>query len=127
MAKIITTEDCGSAPKRQYIMDFSSLANGEIENATDMLADNIELEIVGTSSVAGKDAVRTEMNSRFSQDMVTTLNILNILSHGAICAANGVWHNKNGNQSAFNTMYTFDGYGLNLKSAKSNSLNTLKR
>jgi hypothetical protein len=58
VAQITVSEDCGNAPKKQFIHDFCiALATANIGDAMDMLTDDVHLEIPGYASVSGKQAV----------------------------------------------------------------------
>lgn len=116
MAKITAPENCGNAPKQQYILDLlTKLADMNVEAALDMLTDDARLEIVGRSSYTGKTAINTIITEDGSRSEVTTLDIANIISHGKYCAAHGVMQFADGGEVAFNNMYTFSS---NSKKAK---------
>jgi ketosteroid isomerase-like protein len=80
MAKITVSEDCGNAPKKQFILDFNiAFANGDMVTVLDCLTNDITWEIVGKETVVGKDAVAQLLNDYY--ETANELVIFNILSH----------------------------------------------
>lgn len=116
MVKITVTEDCGNAPKKEFIKDFCiALAHANIEAAMDMLAENVHLEIPGYTSASGKQAVENLIGEDSKRSKVSELIIENILSHGDRCAANGMLKFEDGGSVAFCNMYVFNSHGKNAK------------
>lgn len=116
MPKIITKENCGNAPKQKFILDFlTALANMEVEKAMDMLSEDAQLEIVGQKVYSGKEKIKDIIIKDGARSKLKKLEIATIISHGKICAANGVMDFKDGSNVAFNNMYTFSSHGKNAK------------
>ena len=116
MVKITVTEDCGNAPKKQFVKDFCiALAHANIAVAMDMLADDVHVEIPGYESASGKQAVENLIVADSKRSKVSELVIDNILSHGDRCAANGLLKFEDGGLVAFCNIYVFNGHGKNAK------------
>lgn len=116
MVKIIVDEDCNNAPKKQYVKDFLiAAATSDSQTVSDMLADNISLEIVGQQSAGDKASVVQLLATHESKGGVAELAVNNILSHGNKCAADGTVSFKDGSKVSFCSMYTFTSHSKDAK------------
>ena len=119
MVNVITNVDCGNAPKKQAVLDFLvSVANSDFEAALQLLTDDIAIEIIGSGRFNGKKSVKELMFKDGSSSGITGMEVSNILSHGKICAANGLWHFDDGGSVAFNNMYFFESHAPDAKIEK---------
>lgn len=108
MVKITVDEDCNNAPKKQFVKDLLIAAvNSDIEVVSDMLSDNVALEVVGTMSLSGKESVSQFLARSQVEQGVSELIVHTILSHGNKCAANGLFVFHDGSEVSFCAMYTF--------------------
>lgn len=72
MVKITLPEDCGNAPKIQFIKDFCiANAHGDITTVMSMLSDDILLEIPGYKTAVGKKEVESLLNGDAKRSEVT--------------------------------------------------------
>ena len=116
MVKVIIDEDCGNAPKKQYIKEFLiASADANIGAAVSMVTDDIHLEIPGYKSVHGKGEATVLLTADSSQSKMRELVVSNILSHGDRCAANGIFRFEDGGEVAFCGIYVFNGHAANAK------------
>ncbi len=111
MVKVSAAEDCGNAPKKQFVKDFLiASAQADFKAVAEMLRDDANLEIINYVTVSGKDTVIKQLQADAAQGAVEELVIHNILSHGDRCAANGVLKFKDGSRVAFCNMYVFNSH-----------------
>ncbi len=116
MVKISIGEDCGNAPKKQYIKEFLiACVSADIETASGMVADTVQLSIPGHAAVDGKEQAVRLLQSMVASSKVSELVVHNIISHGDRCAANGVIKLEGGSEVAFGSVYVFSNFS---KSAK---------
>jgi len=112
--KLICEEDCGNAPKKQYILDFNiAFAKADISKILEMFDDDAIWDMVGSEVVKGKVAIKNELESMaFAEAKV--LEVENIISHGKLCSANGEMHHKD-SKVAFCDVYTFSSHAKDAK------------
>ena len=116
MVKVTIPEDCGNAPKIQFIKDFCiANAKADIKTAMDMLTEDIILEIPGYKTVQGKHAVQKLLQNDSKRSFVTELIIDTIISHGDRGAANGTLKFEDDGVIVFCTIYTFNSHSKNAK------------
>ena len=116
MIKISVSEDCGNAPKKQFIKDFCiASANGQIAAVIEMVTDDIALIIPGYKNAHGRAEVEELLTRDAARSKVSELIIDNILSHGDRCAANGTLRFEDGGVVAFCNVYRFNGHGKTAK------------
>ena len=116
MTQITAPTNCGNAPKQLFIKDFLSFtAQGEIENALQMLTEDVELDIPGHATRQGKAAVAQLLREDAAREKVAALIISNLLSHGTKCAADGVLQFAGGSEVRFCGIYQFSSNSKNAK------------
>jgi hypothetical protein len=116
MVKVTIPEDCGNAPKIQFIKDFCiANAKAEIKTVMSMLSDDIILEIPGYKTASGKDSVEDLLLKDSQRSKVAELIMENIISHGNRGAANGKLKFTDGGVVAFSSVYTFSNHSKNAK------------
>lgn len=112
MTKITVGQDCGNAPKRQFIVELlSAFARNDQQCVLDSLTDDVRWEIVGRESFEGKEAVSQMLAAR--RGAAEELIVENVLSHGAHCSANGVLIAET--RVAFCAVYAFNSHGKNAR------------
>lgn len=105
--KIICSEDCGNAPKKEIIRDFTiAVARNNVELILDNVTENITWHIVGNKRYQGKDSY-IEALGKLDNDKVTELRIDHILTHGKDGSSNGVVTYSNDKKHAFCNVYAF--------------------
>lgn len=115
--KLICNEDCGNAPKKQYVLDFNvAFAENDIPAILEMLDENAEWDMIGNKKMSGRGAIKKELES-MGTEQAKELNIRNILSHGKLCSANGEVTYSQG-KIAFCNVYTFSSHSKNAKIVK---------
>lgn len=107
MTRIVCAEDCGNAPKKQFVKDFNiAFARADIPALLAMMTDDAEWNIVGAQAFRGKDAIQDEFK-RIGLSPAEELVLENIISHGKLCAANGVLTQSSAPSLAFCSVYVF--------------------
>jgi predicted ester cyclase len=111
--KTICKEDCGNAPLKRKILEFSmAFGNGQVENIIKEVSPDIVWELVGEKMIAGLDAFRQELEE-MKEHAAKELHIEHIITHGRTVACNGTIEMEGGERFAF-----CDIYNLNRSGAK---------
>lgn len=114
MIKLTIKEDCGNAPKKEFIRDFNiAFAENSNDKILAFMADDIVWDMIGNKKVQGKEDVRKELESMGLEE-ATELIIDTIITHGDIASANGVMKFA-GTTIAFCDVYKFTGHDKNAK------------
>lgn len=88
MIQISVPSDCGNAPKKQVLRDYSiALAKQDKETVLSAVADGVEWEIVGRPIIRGKADFAAFLDTILDQQ-ATMLNVDTILTHGNEGAVN---------------------------------------
>ncbi len=110
-ARVVVSEDCGNAPKKQFIKDFLiTLAHGDIKTSMGMVTEDVQLHIPNHPTANGSDAFGQLLASGMLQKDVAELEIDNIISHGDRCAANGTVQFGDGDRVAFCAVFIFNNF-----------------
>lgn len=110
MVTLSIDEDCGNAPKKQFISNLLvAVAEGNLVQARQYLSEEVSWTIVGEpqSEVA---SVPEQILQRLTADPSSTFRVDNILSHGKRCAANGTF-TTDGSAVSFAHIFEFSGHG----------------
>ncbi len=120
MTEIISSHNCGSSPKMEFLKEFNiAFAKGNVEFITESVTDEIVWDIIGDRRIEGKEKFREELEKMKSKK-TTELIIDQILSHGKEGATNGIMKMQNGKKYAFSDFYKFKGAkGSKIKSITS--------
>ena len=111
MAKITVQPDCGNAPRKLFLKDFNSaLANGDIDFITANISEKINWEIIGQSSVTGKEDYLKAL-PRHQLWEVKELVINTIITHGPDASVSGEITTADKSKFAFCDVYKFKGAG----------------
>lgn len=114
MTKIVCPVDCGNAPKKQFVKVFNiAFAKADIPTITAMLADDAEWEMIGQGTVSGKTKIQRSLE-QMDYGPAKELVIKNIISHGDVCAANGVMK-YGASVVAFCDVYKFSSHAKDAK------------
>lgn len=82
MVEIIASPDCGNAPKKQVLRDYSiALAARDTDEILSAVADDVEWEIVGGRTIRGKDEFAAALDSVLDRQAVR-LSVDSIITHG---------------------------------------------
>jgi hypothetical protein len=115
MIQIHVEEDCGNAPKKVQIRDFTiALAQHQPDRLLEELAENVRWNQVGNSVLEGKDAVAQAI-SAMPQTKASELTIKTVMTHGNVGAADGVVTTQDGATYAFCDVYRFSSNAKNAK------------
>src|SRR5690349_21623803 len=107
MAKIITQEDCGNAPKKLFVKEFIvAMVNNDLEFVGQNVADDIQWNMVGAEIIQGKDTFLKSLR-RSRGGAILELTIHTIVTHGYDGVAEGVLKLKDGRMMAFCDVYRF--------------------
>lgn len=92
--------DLGHSPRNVRCRDWLvDLANGNIDQACNELADDVSWEVAGDDPVTGIEDVRSRI-ACLRESKVTTLEIRHLISHGKEIAAEGTM-TIDGNEERF--------------------------
>ncbi|UOQ44729.1 nuclear transport factor 2 family protein [Halobacillus salinarum] len=109
--KVICTEDCGNAPRKQLLKDVKTAwAKKDTSFVLAYLAEDIHWEIPGKNSIHGKDPFALELEKQ-DQNTITELHLQTIITHGKTAAVNGTITEQNGKQLAFCDVFHFTSAG----------------
>lgn len=107
MVKINVHEDCGNAPKKQFVKDFIlSVVQNNDTFVTGNCTEDICWNMVGGQYFEGKKEVLEQLQRKRS-DKVSELIIYRIVTHGYHGVADGVLKFANGKTVAFCDIYEF--------------------
>ncbi len=114
MMTISVDEDCGNAPKKQFVRDFLvAVARGD-GTAVGALADSVRWDVAGEQELSGKDEI-TEILCTLTAAPTSLFRIDNILSHGNRCAADGHFENATGTRVRFSHHFQFTSHAKEAK------------
>lgn len=89
MTKIISTPDCGNAPRKEFLKNFNiAFATGDADFIIAQVSDNIEWNIYGDKTISGKDSFAEEINS-MKEHTADEVTIHSIITHGREASING--------------------------------------
>ncbi|GCE49958.1 SnoaL-like protein [Thermosporothrix hazakensis] len=107
MINVICAEDCGNAPKKQQLKDYTiACANNNFSSAAAFVTDTIVWDIVGQERFEGINRY-TQALERLKEENITELHIENIITHGNTGAINGTKKLGNGTTIAFCDVFIF--------------------
>lgn len=114
MVKIIVEEDCGNAPKKEYVRDFNiAFAQNDVDKVLSMMTDDATWRMVGGETYQGGVAIRQALQ-KMGEAEAQELRLDHILSHGNQCAADGLITYKN-SKVAFCDVYVFSSHAKDAK------------
>ncbi len=106
--KIICAEDCGNAPKKEFLRAFNvAFVRNDIGFIMDNIIDDIQWNLIGSHAWQGKDQV-LRMLERLNDRTPTELIISNIITHGYTGSLNGVLNLESNVSYAFCNIYRFN-------------------
>lgn len=106
--KIICAEDCGNAPKKEFLRAFNvAFVCNDIGFIMDNIMDGIQWNWIGSHAWQGKDQV-LRMLERLNDRTPTELIISNIITHGYTGSLNGVLNLESNVSYAFCNIYRFN-------------------
>lgn len=115
MATVHIRPDCGNAPRKLLLRDFTiALADNNHAFILNWLADDIQWELVGDRLVSGRTAV-TGMLRDTAQTAVDEVTVANIITHGDAGSVNGTVQYADGRRFGFCSVYTFAGHSKTAK------------
>lgn len=107
MTKVVTSEDCGNSPKNIFVQEVTiALIKCDAKFALRSVAENIRWDIIGRTSVEGRDNLGAELE-RLTKEKPVELIINHVVTHGKAGAANGILKLQSGQQIAFCNVYEF--------------------
>jgi hypothetical protein len=85
MTEIIRSTDCGNSPKNRFVEDLEvAFAQRDTGFLLNRVADDIHWNIVGETSIRGKDALEQAIVSIPQDCEVTEITINHIVTHGKV-------------------------------------------
>ena len=124
--QIIYTEHFKTPHKKQFIKAlYLAFTSQNVDYVLDLVEEDIELTIIDTCRVKGKEMYATTLR-QMAQVKIKTLHIKNIIINGRICAINGIVHSADHKNYSFCDIIEFSSTEENSKIKKitsySNSL-----
>ncbi|SHE40157.1 hypothetical protein SAMN05444392_101335 [Seinonella peptonophila] len=105
--KIICTDDCGNAPKKYFLKEFTiAFAKNDMVFIIDNITDNFQWNIIGKKIIKGKENF-VETLKKMCNSKVTELHIKSIISHGYDGSLNGTLIFDNKKSYAFSNVFKF--------------------
>ncbi|MBB3125706.1 hypothetical protein FHS19_000360 [Paenibacillus rhizosphaerae] len=106
--KIICAEDCGNAPKKQFLRAFHvALVCNDIGFFMENITEEIQWNVIGSHVLQGKDQI-FGMIEKWNHKTPTELVINNIITHGYSGSLNGILNFENNASCAFCNIYRFN-------------------
>ncbi|MEU6188055.1 nuclear transport factor 2 family protein [Nocardia sp. NPDC047038] len=110
MVQVQVTPDCGNAPRKQVLRDYSiAVAEHNTEVLLSTVADDVEWEIVGQQAVRGKADVATALDTAVGRQVVT-LHVDSIITHGNEGAVSSRMIFRGGGELRCCDVYKFSGH-----------------
>lgn len=107
--------DCGNAPRKAVIRDFViDLYSGNVEGTLDILADNVEWEVVGTTTLNGHKDAQPWLEDQHVNP-VTLVRFGLIVTHGTDCGVDGEVQFASGKRVSFCHIMKFSGHSKTAK------------
>ena len=108
MTEIVRSADCGNSPKNKFVEDLEvAFAQRDTGFLLDRVADDIHWNIVGETSIRGKDALEQAIESIPQDCEVTEITINHVVTHGKVGVVNGIIKRNNGRTCEFCSVYEF--------------------
>ncbi|WP_059172500.1 hypothetical protein [Bacillus sp. FJAT-27445] len=112
--KFVFPEDCGNSPKKRFLIEFIiAIAKKDIEFIADSVTDHIHWQLVGNTTIIGKDKLADKLKKDFIWKIVE-IEVLDIITHGKSGAVNGTFKIEDGRQYAFCNVYNFVSAGKSI-------------
>jgi hypothetical protein len=115
MVKVNVQPDCGNAPKKLLLRDFTiAVANNDVPFILDSSADDIHWEVVGYQSIKGKTKIENLLKEILYAKLVE-VTIANIITHGDAGSVNGTLKLIDGSIYGFCHVHTFTSHAKNAR------------
>ncbi|HWO52817.1 MAG TPA: hypothetical protein VNM49_00270 [Paenibacillus cookii] len=106
--KIICAEDCGNAPKKEFLRAFNvAFVSNDSGFIMEKIIDDIQWNFIGSNVLQGKDEVLSMLEKLISKKP-TELVISNIITHGYSGSLNGILKLEDHTSYAFCHVYRFN-------------------
>jgi len=107
VAKVNVSTDCGNAPKKELLRDFTvAFTTDSPDFILENIAHDVHWVIVGDKAIEGKEQMAKELPEMLDGSMVE-LNIDSIITHGDEGAVSGNMKFKEGKTFGFCDLYKF--------------------
>lgn len=111
MTEIVVEEDCGNAPRKEWLRDFNvAFINGEIDRTLGFVTEDVTWELVGEGTIKGRSGMRAWLESMAGKSARRVV-LKNIITHGKVAAVNGSYEMESGSRFEFCDVYEFTGAG----------------
>jgi hypothetical protein len=115
MVKLVIPEDCGNAPKKIILSDFTvAFAEGNEAVILDSFDDQVRWEMVGSTTINGKKEAAVALKEMLDGS-ITELTIFDIITHGDSGTVNGRMKFKDGIVCGFCDVYKFSSHAKDAK------------
>lgn len=115
MVMVEAAPDCGNAPRKQVLRDYSvALVRRDVEALLALVADDVEWDIVGRRSVEGRDGLVSALDEVLAGE-AEVLRLDAVLTHGKEGAVSGRVDFRGGGRLRFCDVHEFGGHGRSAK------------
>lgn len=112
--KIISSKDCGNAPKKRVLQEFIvACLKKDTDTISEFTSEKLIWTIVNDSTVQGRDSFIHALEGKIPKG-VLELELLNVITHGHTAAVNGTLKFKDGTIYSFCNVYRFVSAGKNV-------------
>ena len=109
MTEIVVEEDCGNAPRKEWLRDFNvAFIEGDVERTLGFVTEDVTWKLVGEGTIRGRVGMRAWLESMAGKSARKVV-LRNIITHGATAAINGSYEMESGSKFEFCDVYEFTG------------------
>ena len=113
--KVSYPKDCGNAPKKLVLINFYiAFANNDDKYIDENTSNNLSWNIIGDEVINDKSRLFPVLN-KYREKGIKEIQILNAITHGNVCAANGNISYADKTSLAFCDVFKFSGFGKKAK------------
>lgn len=107
--EVVIQEDCGNAPRKEFLRDFNlAFIGGEIEKTLSFVAEDVTWTLVGEGTIEGREGMKAWLESMAGKSARRVV-LENIITDGNVAAINGSYEMESGSGFAFCDVYEFTG------------------
>jgi hypothetical protein len=100
--------NCGNSPKNEFLKELNiAFARSEVDQVMHSVTDDIELNMVGSQLIKGKEALKA-MFKQQQEVVIESISLQSIITHGKEGAVNGEFTMSDGKHYAFADFYQFE-------------------
>lgn len=109
MTEIVVEEDCGNAPRKEWLRAFNvAFIEGDIESTLSFVTEDVTWDLVGEARIEGREGMRAWLESMAGKKARRVV-LENFITHGRIAAVDGTYEMESGSTFSFCDVYEFTG------------------